>query len=59
MNKLPVGCLAVLFVLYWLLNKLNNSGGVEDTRLEAKAKNTKKSKAKDSPTRGGVLEDTF
>ena len=22
-NKLPVGCLAALFVLYWLLNELN------------------------------------
>ena len=36
---------------------LNTSGGVEETRLEANAKNTKKSEAKDSlfedrPSRG-------
>ena len=29
---------------------MNSKGGVEDTRLEAKAKDTKKSEAKDSPT---------
>ena len=29
---------------------ISNRGGVEDTRLEAKAKDTKKSEAKDSPS---------
>ena len=55
-KKLPVACLRQLF---HLILRLFSRGGVEDTRLEAKAKDTKKyeAKAKDSlsedrPSRG-------
>ena len=49
------GSLVVSVQVWFVLNALSNRGEVEDTRLEAKAKNTKKIRGQEQPFRGQTL----